>query len=264
MSYLAKGMWIPSAIEPTGDGWCAGTFVVESLHPDVIVRQGVVGSRATARTGLLGTPIDAETIRHIVRIAAEHDVVADVVTEPRLLEEIAHGAGDLGRRSDPASLPALWCGLLRRGRNTAHRNQFGSARELLGLSPLRGGIADVMLRWNSTAPLAQRLLARDRVTRLRECGALVMLRGRDDSAARRISAGAALAQVWLQVVESGYAAQPLYGEFAKPHALGVAGIKLDSTDSGGKVLALLRVGRATTPTPPAARRPLTDMVRRPS
>lgn len=263
MSYLAKGVWIPSATAVTGDGWCAGTFVVESLHPDAIVRQGVVGSRATARTGLLGTPIDAETIRQIVRIAAEHEVVADVVTEPHLVEQIAHRAGDLGARSDAASLPALWSGLLTRSRSTAQRDQFGSARELLGLSPLRAGIADVMLRLNSTAPLAQQLLARDRVKRLRECGALVVLRGRDDGAARRISAGAALAQVWLQVVESGYAAQPLYGEFAKPETFGAAGIGSGPADSDGRILALLRVGRATTPAPAAARRPLTDMVRWP-
>jgi hypothetical protein len=108
--------------------------------------------------------------------------------------------------------------------------------------------------------LAAQWVARAEVRSLRDCGALVVLRGRSGDAADRITAGAALTWVWLRLVEAGYAAQPLHGEFAGRWALDGIGAVLAPAAGGQEILAVLRVGRASAPASNPIRRPLAEMV----
>ncbi|WP_234370286.1 nitroreductase family protein, partial [Streptomyces scabiei] len=94
-----------------------------------------------------------------------------------------------------------------------------------------------------------------RPRRLRDCGAVLVLRGPRRTVADRLEAGATLMHIWLALTEAGYAAQPLGGELGRP----MAGF---GPDGDNEVLAVLRTGRATT-TPPhqGARCRIEDSVR---
>lgn len=209
MAYLSRSDWVPAVAPPTGDGWCAGTLHAEGLHPDAILRQGVVGSRVTVRASMLTTPIDTATLDRVGQIAADHGVTAQIVTERSLLDRIAH----------------------------THRT-------------LRPGPA----RW------AGQLSDRTGARRLRDCGALMILRGRQQSAADRVNTGAALTRMWLALVEAGYAAQPLHGELTGDRAAGRIETALGPGGDGQNILAVLRAGRAATPASSPARRPLAELV----
>jgi hypothetical protein len=209
MTYLSRSDWVPAVAPPTGDGWCAGTLHAEGLHPDAILRQGVVGSRATVRASMLTTPIDTATLDRVGQIAADHGMTAQIVTERSLLDRIAD----------------------------THRT-------------LRSGPA----RW--AGQLSDRTGARG----LRDCGALIILRGRQESAADRVNTGAALTRMWLALVEAGYAAQPLHGELTGHRATGRIETALGPAGDSQNILAVLRAGRAATPASSPARRPLAELV----
>lgn len=100
--------------------------------------------------------------------------------------------------------------------------------------------------------------ARLRARRLRNCGAVLVLRGPWRTVTDRLDAGVALMRVWLALTEAGYAAQPLGHEFGGPRAPWTGG----GADRDDTVLAVLRAGRATTaPAHQATRCPTDASVR---
>jgi nitroreductase len=273
MSHLAHGEWEPAesvagALTRTADGAsgsdpdvCVGRFHLDRLRSDVLTRQGVLGVRATHRGDMLRTPIDSTTAQLVERVCADRKITLDTVTGTAALDRMARAERDAVTKIDPGRAEEVWAWLRERARTPSGRDCFGAPHDLLTAS----GVPGFLARTVTGAPAAGRVLgrtltgalARERARRVRECGAVLVLRGPRTTVGDRIKAGEALMHVWLALVENGYAAQPLGTEFGPPPAPSQTGLPGDD-----QVVAVLRVGRATAP--PAAgavRCPLPSSVR---
>jgi hypothetical protein len=272
MDYLAHGEWQagpgdpgrPGSMDGGGDG-VSGSFHCDRLRADVLARQGVTGLRATHRGAMLRTPLDATTTHHLDQLCSRHGLGLDTVSGAAALARVARAELELTAATDPLQDAALWAWLRARAAAAQGRRDFGDPVRLAGypepLARLAGSLAGA-LPGNAAGSGAARalavLLARTRAQRLRECAGLLVLRGARRTAAERLAAGVAMAQVWLTLAAAGYAAQPLWSEFggAGPTPLALAGHDSGS-GSSGEVVAVLRVGRPTaTPAQGACRRPL--------
>ncbi|ELP66541.1 ThiF family adenylyltransferase [Streptomyces turgidiscabies] len=265
MSYLAHGEWEGSAADPGEAGWSAGRFHCDRLRDDVLARQGVLGLRGTHRGDLLRTPLDGTTLKRIELTCAERNLTLETVTGATALGRLARtelDAGKDGRAEDVrADDGALWEWLRERARTEDGRRSFGDPSELLAAS----GTARVVGRVlgsrmvpprRATPPVTA--TARLRARGLRNCGAVLVLRGPRRTVTDRLDAGVALMRVWLELTEAGYAAQPLGHESGGPVALRAGG----GTNPDHALLAVLRVGRATTaPSRQATRCPTDASVR---
>ncbi len=268
MTYLAHGEWeAPAAqtAEPGEAGWAAGRFHCDRLRDDILARQGVMGLRATHRDDLLRTPLDGTTAKRIELLCAERNLSLETVCGTAALDRLARTELDAAAAADPADDAALWAWLRERARAGNGQRFFGDPRDLLGGSAATGYLARALTgaaipRQATARPLAL-MAARDRARKLRNCGAVLVLRGPRHRVADRIDAGAALTHVWFTLTEAGYAVQPLRGEFGRPGAELPAGAGPDG-DGDGAVLAVLRTGRATsTPLRQVTRCPVETSVR---
>ncbi|CBG74918.1 conserved hypothetical protein [Streptomyces scabiei 87.22] len=263
MAYLAHGEWETSTAsdqpaDEDGTPAFAGRFHCDRLRDDVLVRQGALGLRSTHREGLLRTPLDTATAKRIELLSAERNLALETVTGPTALARLARTELDSAMAADPASDGQLRAWLRERARNDSGRRSFGEPRDLLD----RSGATGVLARAVDSEALPRALVrplasatAGVRARRLRDCGAVLVLRGPRRTVADRLEAGATLMHIWLALTEAGYAAQPLGGELGRP----MAGF---GPDGDNEVLAVLRTGRATT-TPPhqGARCRIEDSVR---
>ncbi|WP_405774656.1 ThiF family adenylyltransferase [Streptomyces sp. NBC_01538] len=263
MAYLAHGKWEASTAsdqpaDEDGTSAFVGRFHCDRLRDDVLVRQGALGLRSTHREGLLRTPLDTATAKRIELLCAERDLVLETVTGPTALARLARTELDSAMAADPASDAQLRAWLRERARNDSGHRSFGDPRDLLDLSGATGVLARAVDSEAVPRALVRQLAsaaAGVRARRLRDCGAVLVLRGPRRTVADRLEAGATLMHIWLALTEAGYAAQPLGAEFGSP----AAGL---GPDGDNEVLAVLRTGRATTtPLHRSARRPLEDSVR---
>jgi len=264
VSYLAHGTWEAHQGDWREADWFAGRFHCDRLREDVLARQGALGLRATHRHDLLRTPLDGSTLKRIELMCTDRNLTLETVTGATALDRLARGELDAAAHGGPADeSPAddheLWAWLTERARTEDGRRSFGDPSALLGVS---AGARVLARALRSPAPPHRRLpgpsalvTARNRARRLRNCGAVLVLRGPGRTVADRLDAGAALMQMWLVLTEAGYAAQPLWSEFG-----GRGGGP--GADREGTVLAVLRTGRATTsPTPRVARCPVEASMR---
>ncbi|WP_460072565.1 ThiF family adenylyltransferase [Streptomyces sp. YKOK-I1] len=263
MTYLAHGDWEAHPAGSEAMPSFAGRFHCDRLREDVLPRQGALGLRATHRDRLLRTPLDGTTAQRVELLCAERDIALETLSGSAALGRLARTELDASLSTRPADDTEWWTWLQDRARTETGRRSFGDPRDLLGggaspayllrALPGTGGPLRSALR-----PLAV-LAARERARRLRDCGAVLVLRGPRRTVADRLRAGVALMHVWLALTEAGYAAQPLWGEFGSP---GPALARHAGPAGDDEILAVLRTGRATsTPARRAARRPLDDAVR---
>ncbi|MER6564400.1 hypothetical protein ABT300_43160, partial [Streptomyces sp. NPDC001027] len=275
MSHLAHGEWeaaesAATELTRTADGSSGfepdapvGRFHLDRLRSDVLTRQGVLGVRATHRGDMLRTPIDTTTAKLVEKVCVDRRITLDTVTGAAALDRMARAERDAAAAIDPDRAEEIRAWLRRRAGVPSGRDSFGAPHDLLAAS----GVTGLLARAATGAPAAGRAagrtltgaVARERARRVRECGAVLVLRGPRTTVADRIKAGEALMHVWLALVENGYAAQPLRTEFGSLPAPSEVGLPGDD-----RVLAVLRVGRATVP--PAAdavRCPVQSSVRRP-
>jgi len=247
MSYLAHGEWEAHAAEPGEADWFAGRFHCDRLRGEVLARQGAVGLRATHRDDLLRTPLDGTTAKRIELVCVERNLTLETVTGAGALDRLARTELDAAAAAGPVDDAELWAWLRERGRTEDGRRSFGHPHDLLGGPPAARYLTRALAGTAAPRPAVARRLAltaaRDRAHKLRNCAAVLTLRGPRRTVADRLDAGAALMHVWLTLTEAGYAAQPLWGEFSRPGA-GPATGAVPNRD--GEVLAVLRTGRATT------------------
>jgi hypothetical protein len=262
LSYLAHGDWEPSPsvatelTEVADRSWSrepdssVGRFHFDRLRDGVLTHQGVLAVRSTHRADMLRTPIDSTTEKLLEKVCADRLMAIDTVAGPAALDRIARAERDAATAADPRQAEELWAWLRDRSRTASGRNSFGAPHDLLGTSRAARFLARAMTGVPARGQVAYRTLidavARERARRLRNCGAVLVLRGPRRTIDDRIKAGEVLMRLWLTLVENGYAAQPLRTEFSllpTPSAVDVPG--------GEPVLAVLRVGRATMP--PAAK-----------
>lgn len=250
MSYLAHGEWHARRGEPTGPDWFAGRFHCDRLRDDILVRQGVQGLRTTHRADLLRTPVDGATAKRIELLCADRNIALEAVTGAAALDRLARAELDRTEAAagEEPGADGLWDWLRDRVRTEDGRRSFGDPYTLLGGSGATGLLEHALVspavpRRAASRPLAW-AMARDRARGLRNCGAVLVLRGTRRTVADRLASGAALMHLWLTLVEAGYAAQPLRYEFGRPDA----GFLVTGAppDREAAVLAVLRVGRATT------------------
>ncbi|WP_105967716.1 ThiF family adenylyltransferase [Streptomyces geranii] len=245
MTYLAHGEWEPRPPGQTEALGPVGRFHCDRLRDDVLLRQGVLGLRATHREDLLRTPLDQSTAKRIELLCAERNLTLDTVTGPTALARLARTEFDAAMSADPARDAELRAWLRERARTAKGRSSFGDQSDLLDGSGLPGSLARALHGETVQAALARPLrsaAAKGQARRLRNSGAVLVLRGPRRTVADRLEAGAALMHIWLTLTEAGYAAQPLRGEFGRPPA-GLA------SDGDNGILAILRTGRATAAPP---------------
>ncbi|MDX3546753.1 ThiF family adenylyltransferase [Streptomyces europaeiscabiei] len=238
MSYLAHGEWEARAADPGDADRYAGRFHCDRLRDDVLARQGALGLRSTHRDDLLRTPLDGTTLKRIELTCTERNLTLETVAGTTALGRLARGELDAAEdsRSDDGE---LWEWLRERARTEDGRRSFGDPGDLLGVSGAARAVGRVL--GSRMAPPAM-VTARLRARRLRNCGAVLVLRGPRRTVTDRLDAGVALMRVWLALTEAGYAAQPLGHEFGAPGAPWTGG----GADRDDTVLAVLRAGRATT------------------
>jgi nitroreductase len=256
MSYLAHGEWEARAADPGDADWYAGRFHCDRLRDDVLARQGALGLRSTHRDDLLRTPLDGTTMKRIELTCTERNLTLETVTGTTALDRLASGELDaLDATADSRSHDGeLWEWLRERARTEDGRRSFGDPTDLLGLSGAARAVARVL---GSRAAPPATVTARLRARRVRNCGAVLVLRGPRRTVTDRLNAGVALMRVWLALTEAGYAAQPLGHEFGGTGAPWTGG----GADRDDTVLAVLRAGRATTaPAHQATRCPTDDSV----
>ncbi|WP_405813904.1 ThiF family adenylyltransferase [Streptomyces sp. NBC_01390] len=245
MSYLAHGEWEEggATADPGEADWFAGRFHCDRLRDDVLARQGALGLRSTHRDDLLRTPLDGTTLKRIELTCTERNLTLETVTGATALGRLARtelDAGEDGRADDGA----LWEWLRERARTEDGRRSFGDPSDLLAASGTTHAVGRVLgsrmvpPRWATPPAMAT---ARLRARGLRNCGAVLVLRGPRRTVTDRLDAGVALMRVWLALTEAGYAAQPLGHESGGPAALRTGG----GADPNDTVLAVLRAGRAT-------------------
>lgn len=258
MTYLAHGEW---EARPTDQGEThesVGRFHCDRLRDDVLPRQGALGLRATHREDLLRSPLDQATAKRIELLCAERNLTLDTVTGPTALARLARTELDSAMAADPARDADLRAWLRERARTGSGRRSFGDPSDLLDRSGATGALARALTSEAVPRALARALgsaAASRQARRLRNCGAVLVLRGSRRSVVDRLEAGATLMHIWLALTEAGYAAQPLRGEFGRP----VAGL---GSDGDNEILAVLRTGRATaTPLHQVTRCPFEASVR---
>ncbi|MDX2546224.1 ThiF family adenylyltransferase [Streptomyces sp. WI04-05B] len=245
MSYLAHGEWEDGGAtsDPGEADWFAGRFHCDRLRDDVLARQGALGLRSTHREDLLRTPLDGTTLKRIELTCTEQNLTLETVTGATALDRLSRTELDAGKdgRADDGALRE-W--LRERARTEDGRRSFGDPSDLLAASGTPRAVGRVLgsrmvpPRWATPPAMATaRLLARG----LRNCGAVLVLRGPRRTITDRLDAGVALMRVWLALTDAGYAAQPLGYESGVPAALRTGG-----GDPDNAVLAVLRAGRATT------------------
>ncbi|MEI5519903.1 ThiF family adenylyltransferase [Streptomyces brasiliscabiei] len=241
MTYLAHGEWEPRPDRRDEARDSVGRFHCDRLSDDVLPRQGAVGLRATHREDLLRSPLDQATAKRIELLCGERNLTLDVVSGPTALTRLARTRLDSAVADDQVRDARLRAWLRARARSEQGRSSFGDAKDLLGRSGTTGALARALTSEVVPPALARPLgaaAARAEARRLRNCGAVLVLRGPRRTVADRVDAGAALMHIWLTLTEAGYAAQPLGGEFGRE----VAGLAPDGDD---EILAVLRAGRAT-------------------
>ncbi|MBZ3900164.1 ThiF family adenylyltransferase [Streptomyces griseiscabiei] len=258
MTYLAHGEWEPRPDRRDEARDSVGRFHCDRLSDDVLPRQGAVGLRATHREDLLRSPLDQATAKRIELLCGERNLTLDVVSGPAALTRLARTRLDASLADDQVRDARLRAWLRARARGEKGRSSFGDAKDLLGRSGTTGALAHALTGEVLPRALARPLgaaAARAEARRLRNCGAVLVLRGPRRTVADRVDAGAALMHIWLTLTEAGYAAQPLGGEFGRE----VAGLDPDGDD---EILAVLRAGRATaTPLHRVTRCPVEASVR---
>lgn len=242
MTYLARGEWEARPADEGGTDESIGRFHCDRLRDDVLPRQGALGLRATHREDLLRTPLDQATAKRIELLCAERNLTLDTVSGPTALARLARTELDSAMAADPARDARLRAWLRERARSENGRRSFGDPDDLLDRSGATGALARALTSEAVPRALARPLgsaAASGRARRLRNCGAVLVLRGPRRTVADRVEAGATLMHIWLTLTEAGYAAQPLRGEFGRT----VAGL---GPDGDNEILAVLRTGRATT------------------
>jgi ThiF family protein/putative nitroreductase len=254
MSYLAHGEWEPDPVEQAGGDWFAGRFHVDRPRHDVLTRQGVLGVRTTHRADMLRTPIDRATAQQVEALCAGRAVTVEAVTGLGIARLPARADYENASSISLRQLDELWAWL--RERDSTGRRSFGEPHDLLGVSGVAGRLVSALAGVPTPPRAALRLMAaaiaQERARRLRNCGAVLVLRGPRSTVSDRISAGETLMGLWLVLIENGYVAQPLHGELGG----------LDVASSGDPVLAVLRVGKSATPlSTTISRAPLTTSVR---
>ncbi|WP_371574159.1 ThiF family adenylyltransferase [Streptomyces sp. NBC_01314] len=242
MTYLAHGEWETRPADQGGALESVGRFHCDRLRDDILPRQGALGLRATHREDLLRTPLDQATAKRIELLCAERNLTLDTVTGPTALARLARTELDSAMAADPARDVELRAWLRERARTGSGRRSFGGPSDLLDRSGATGALARALHSDAVPHVLARPLgsaAASGQARRLRNCGAVLVLRGPRRTVADRLEAGATLMHIWLTLTEAGYAAQPLRGELGRPSAgLG--------SDGDNEILAVLRTGRATT------------------
>ncbi|MDX3311246.1 ThiF family adenylyltransferase [Streptomyces sp. ME08-AFT2] len=242
MTYLAHGEWEARAADEGEAPASVGQFHCDRLRDDVLLRQGALGLRATHREDLLRTPLDQATAKRIESLCAERNLTLDTFTGPTALARLARTERDAAMAADPARDAALRAWLRERARTGSGRRSFGDPGDLLDRSGATGALARALHSEAVPRALTRPLdsaAASGRARRLRNCGAVLVLRGPRRTVADRLEGGATLMRIWLTLTEAGYAAQPLRGEFGRP----VAALAPDGDD---EILAVLRTGRPTT------------------
>ncbi|MGI8312564.1 ThiF family adenylyltransferase [Saccharopolyspora hattusasensis] len=260
LSYLAYGEWEAHEGALTDQNWSAGRFRLDRLRDDFLTRQGVLGARSTYRGDMLSTPIDRTTLKQVEKLCTDRNVSLETMkgsqARSSLLGRTARDRSTLIGNEDE-----LWAWVRKRADTEFGRSWFGKPHDLLGISGFAGRLASALA--GSAIPVVAKrhvlagVVEHGRARQLRNCGAVLVLRGPRQTVADRISAGETLMQLWLSLVEQGYAAQPLLGEFG---GLGTPSTRDASGDNA--VLAVLRVGKGTRPpTTRVARCPLATSVK---
>lgn len=260
LSYLSHGEWEAHDGALTDQSWFAGRFRLERLRDDFLTRQGVLGARSTHRGDMLSTPIDCTTLKQVEKLCADRNVELETMSSSQARSRLL-GRTERDRSTLIGHENELWAWVRKRADAEFGLSSFGTPHDLLGISGVAGRLASALAGPAIPDVVRRRVLAgvveHRRARQLRNCGALLVLRGPRQSVADRINAGETLMRLWLALVEQGYAAQPLLGEFG---GLGIPSTKDTSGDSA--VLAVLRVGKGTRPpTTRVARCPLATSVK---